>query len=263
MNEVITYGQNYGLTKGIKIFAKSSKRVDATTTVLGLNLKDDAIQFLKDNGFNYVDVKPLAEKHGVNLSLSPYTLKVILFYLYVKNVSTADNVFLCDFTDIFFQKNIFIEKRNKATVFTEGELIGNCPTNSTWINLCYNQDIFGLLKNKEIINGGAILGPRNKCVDLLKEMCLDSSVVIAKIGNYQNIDQAILNKVVYFDAPTYEICGPSFVLNMAHHDKKTPIRVESDYINTHIKAYGSIPAVVHQYDVNKEIEKFINEDFGK
>lgn len=258
-NEIITYGQNYGLTQGIKVFVKSAKACSADVTVLGLNLKADVIDFLKENGVNYVDVEPLAIKCNVDTKLSPYTLKVIFFYLYLKKWCNADNVFLCDFTDIYFQGDIFNYQPAKATVFTEGETIANCPTNSTWINICYNADIFGLLRRHEIINGGAILGLANHCKDLLNEMCLDSAVVISKIGNYQNIDQAILNKVVRFDEPNYNIFGPQSVLNMAHQNQKMKIRI----VYNNIVADEMIPLVIHQYDVNKDVEAFINDKSGK
>lgn len=246
MNEIITYGQNYSLNKGIVNFIKSAVKTGNKVTIIGYNLKQDVLEFIIKNKCNYIDASFLSKKYSVDMSLSPYTLKVILFYLYIKNVSTAENVFLCDFTDVYFNKDIFqYVKPTKPMVFGEGKLIANCETNTTWINLCYNQDIYGLLRKYEIINGGAILGPRSYCTDLLKEMCLDSSVVIGKVGNYPNIDQAILNKVVRFDNYRYEVGPKEAVLNMAQ------IKEQKNWNSK------NVPAVFHQYDGHPDVEGYI------
>jgi len=247
MNEIITYGQNYNLNKGIETFVKSAIKTGSKVTVIGVNLKNDTIKYLTDHNVNYVDALPIATKYNVDLNLSPYTLKVIFFYLYCNKISTADNVFLCDFTDVYFNKDVFKFATSKPMVFGEGQIIHKCQTNTTWINLCYNQDIYRLLLKYEIINGGAILGPRNTCIKLLKEMCLDISIILGKIGNYPNIDQAILNKVVRFDQFRYEIGSKLAVLNMAQIKEQKKWTVDNS------------PAVFHQYDGHPDVEKFINE----
>jgi len=247
MNEIITYGQNYSLNKGIENFINSAVKSGNNPTVIGYNLKQDVLDYLKINNCKFVDAGEMARKYNADLTLSPYTLKVIFFYLYCSKISTADNVFLCDFTDVYFNKNVFDFVSVKPMVFGEGQTIRNCQTNTTWINLCYNQDIYGLLQKYEIINGGAILGWRAQCTDLLKEMCLDTAVILGKVGNYPNIDQAILNKVVRFDQFRYEIGPKTTVLNMAQIKEQ--------------KKWNSknVPAVFHQYDGHPDVERFINE----
>jgi hypothetical protein len=258
MNEIITYGQNYTLNKGIKAFIKSAVKTGNKTTVIGYNLQNDTIKFFKENNVNYVDALPIAAKYNVDLNLSPYTLKVIFFYLYCNKISTASSVFLCDFTDVYFQDDVFKflpKTQGKPTVFIEPEQIANCKTNTTWMNLCYNNDIYNLTRGYEIINGGAILGHRERCAELLKEMCSDISIIIGRVGNYPNIDQAVLNKAVRFDYLRYNIFSWDVVANMAYANVKLPVVIR----NSKIVVGDVIPAVVHQYDVNKDIEKFINE----
>jgi len=259
MNEIITYGQNYSLNKGIKVFIQSAIKTGSKVTVIGCNLKDDVVDYFKNNNVNYVNAHPIAEKYNVDLNLSPYTLKVIFFYLYCSKISTSENVFLCDFTDVYFQGDVFkdfYKTQGKPTVFHEIELIMNCKTNTTWMNLCYNTDIFNLTRGYEIINGGAILGHRERCAELLKEMCSDISIVIGRIGNYPNVDQAVLNKVVRFDYLRYNIWDYNTVANMAYVNVKRTVKIK----NGKIVIDGSIiPVVVHQYDVNKDVERFINE----
>jgi hypothetical protein len=247
MNEIITYGQNYSLNKGITNFIKSAVKTGNRVVIIGYNLQEDVLNYINSSGCVFVDAKVIAKKYNVDITLSPYTLKVIFFYLYCNKISKADNVFLCDFTDVYFNKDIFNFTTSKPTVFGEIVYIRNCQTNTTWINLCYNQDIYGLLQNYEIINGGAILGPRTECVELLKEMCLETSNILGKVGNYPNIDQAILNKVVRFDQFRYEVGPKTAVLNLAQVK-------EQNKWNKH-----NVPAVFHQYDGHVDVENFINE----
>jgi hypothetical protein len=258
MNEIITFGQGYKLNSGIKVFVKSAKNFCDKLTIICSQLDAALLDFLKSQEVNIIDASELASKFNVDISLSPYTLKVIYFYLYVKSVSKSTNVYMCDFTDIYFQKNLFdLIITNKPYVTSENFLINKCQTNTTWINICYNQDIYGLLNRYEILNGGSILGEREGVVSLLKEMCLDMTQIISRVGNYQNIDQASLNKVVYFDKFRYNILANFEIANLAHFGnaqvKLTP---------NNILVNGKQPCVIHQYDVIKSLEQFLYDQFN-
>ena len=259
MNEIVTFGKGYELNNGIKVFAKSAKQVPNTqTTVISIDLSTSTYLFLKQQGVNVVDGKELAARHNVNLSISPYTLKVIFFRLYCKHYTKAENVYFCDFTDVYFQnKNLFEVVTNKNTIYVSGEnqVINNCPVNTTWLNVCYNQDITRLLEKYEILNGGTILGYRESCLILLEEMCKDMAVILGRIGNYQNIDQASLNKCVYFDLPRYTILKNNEILNCAHQEK-LEVKAGKNY-----KLGEFEPYVIHQYDVIKSLEKDLYEQF--
>lgn len=248
MNEIVTFGQGYDLEPGIKVFVKSATKHSDTVTVLGTQITTKLQDFLKEYEVNFVDVQDLAKRYNVNTSLSPYTLKTIYFYLYNKHITKAINVYMCDFTDVFIQKNVFqLINSNKPYVTSENFLIGKCETNTTWLNVCYNADIFNLLAKKEILNGGSILGKRFAVNNLLKEMCNDMMQIINRIGNYQNIDQASLNKTVYFDAFNYNILNKQEILNMAHSSDLTDLRH---------------PYVIHQYDVNKPLMNKLFEKYA-
>lgn len=252
MDEIITYGQGYKLSSGIKVFVKSAKNICSNVTIIASGLTNDLLKFLKDYDINVVDAKEMAKKYNVKVDISPYTLKVIYFYLYCKHYSTASNVYLCDFTDIFFQKNPFDLIQNpKPYITSENYNICNCETNTTWINLCYNSDIYNLLKKYEILNGGSILGNRENTTNLLKEMCLDMTEIISRIGNYQNIDQASLNKTVYFDQKRYNILNNLEIANLAHFSKAKVNYEPMITIN------DKLPYVIHQYDVIKTLESHL------
>lgn len=257
MNEIITYGKGYDLSNGIKTFIKSSKPFCDKLTVICSDLSSSLLRFLEEQNVNVVSSVDIASRFNVDETISPYTLKVIYFYLYAKHLCTSTNVYLCDFTDIYFQKNLFELITNGCTYVTsENQIIKNCQTNSTWLNLCYNSDIFNLLKHKEILNGGSILGSLSSCISTLKEMCNDMGQIISRIGNYQNIDQACLNKVVYFDKRRFNILNKLQIANLAHHST-----AKVEYIKNNISVNEIIPYVIHQYDVIKPLEKFLYEQF--
>jgi hypothetical protein len=258
MNEIITFGHGYDLTDGIKIFVKSAKKFCNRLTIILSDPTDKLKHYLTLNNVNIVNSKELADKHNIQTSISPYTLKVIYFYIYTKFYSTASNVYLCDFTDVYIQKNPFnLIKNTKPYISSENYVIKNCQTNSTWINLCYNKDIYNLLKHFDILNGGSILGNKESCVNLLKEMCADMIQIISRIGNYQNIDQASLNKTVYFDLYRYNILNDFEIFNLAHFSNASVEYGDIIKINKHE------PCIIHQYDVIKELENYLYVQFER
>lgn len=256
MNEIVTFGKGYSLTKGIKVFAKSAKNVpDCKVTIIGIDLSNEVTDFLIKEGINIINGKELATKHNVNLNISPYTLKVIFFRLYCKHYTTAEKIYFCDFTDVYFNGNCnlfdIVNDVKSAYVSSENQIIKNCSTNTTWLNICYNPDITNLLKEKQILNGGTILGYKECCLELLDEMCKDMALIISRIGNYQNIDQASLNKCVYFNETKYTILKNNEILNCAHQGNLNV--TEMTYGNFRLGKYN--PYVIHQYDVIKSLEK--------
>ena len=258
MGEIITYGKGYNLTPGIKVFIKSAIETGNKVTIIGSQLSDDVLKYAKDNGVSIYNSELLSKKYNVQETISPYTLKVIYFFLYCKYISKTDEVYLCDFTDVYFQKNVFkLIKNNKPYVTSENKIINSCETNSTWVNICYNNDIFNLIGKNEILNGGSILGKRESCVYLLDEMCKDMSSIISRIGNYQNIDQASMNKVVYFDLYNHNILRNGEILNSAHSGN-AEVKKENELYSID----GNIPFIIHQYDVIKKIERELYEKYN-
>jgi hypothetical protein len=260
MNEIIVFGQGYKLQPGIKVFVNSAKRFCDKLTILGNNLSEELHAFIAESGVSFIDTQELVKRHNVNKDISPYTLKVIFFYLYCKHYSQATNVYLCDFTDVFIQNNVFeLIQNEKPYVTSENFITQNCQTNSTWLNVCYNQDAYNLLKKYEVLNGGSILGNRISSLQLLKEMCADMTQIISRIGNYPNIDQASLNKVVRFDAFRYNILNNFEIFNLAHFGKST-VEITSD---NKVKIDNKEPYVIHQYDVIKTLETYLYEVYAK
>lgn len=257
MNEIVTFGKGYKLNNGIQVFVKSAKKFCDKLTIICSNLDNKLIDFLNKHKINIIDADEIAKKYNVDNTLSPYTLKVIFFYLYCKHLCNSKQVYMCDFTDLCFRKNLFdLITNEKPYVTSENYKILNCETNTTWINLCYNADIYKLLRNYEILNGGSILGKTEGVVSLLKEMCADMTQIISRIGNYQNIDQASLNKVVYFDKIRYNILSNLEIANLAHYGN-AKVTMNKNKITINDKE----PFVLHQYDVIKTLEQFLYEQY--
>ena len=231
MGEIITYGKGYSLTPGIKVFIKSAIQTGNKVTIIGSQLGADVLKYAEDNNVTIYNSEILSKKYNVNDNISPYTLKVIYFYLYCKHVSKEEDVYLCDFTDVYFQKNVFeLIKNNKPYVTSENKKINTC---------------------------GSILGKRDACLYLLDEMCKDMSSIITRIGNYQNIDQASMNKVVYFDQHNHNILKDGEILNCAHSGNAVTKNVNGIYFINNIASH-----VIHQYDVIKSLEKELYEKYN-
>jgi len=252
MNEIVTFGQGYSFDKMnniIKSFEKNGYNENTKMVFLYKNMIIPSS--VKDKKYiECIDVSGLDIKYGVDTSQSPYVLKVIYFYLYCKHISKANNVFLCDCTDLFINKDPFELVKDKVSVFTETEYIGKCQCNTTQVLIVYNQDILRIIHDKLIINGGLILGERTKCADLLKEMCADTADMIGRRGPYSNPDQAILNKVVYFDELNYHVSKDQSMVNCSHLSRQNHT---VDYKDNKIIINGKIPHVVHQYPCFKNL----------
>lgn len=258
MNEIITFGRGYSLTPGIKVFIKSAREICENVTILSSNLGTNIESYCKDNTTLFYECNELKTQYKVDDNISPYTLKVIYFYLYCKYISKADNVYVCDFTDTYFQKNVFdLVTNNKPYVTTENFLIKNCPTNRTWLSVCYNQDILGLLSKYEIINGtGNLFGNRLAVVEALKEICADIGLIMGRVDGYPTIDQASMNKVVRFDQHRFNVLNQFEIFNLAHFS------TASVSLNPkNIKINNKTPYVIHQHDVIKSLESFLYEQY--
>ena len=251
-NEVITFGKGYSMNDGIKVIVQSVKNVDAQLTVIGVDLDERAIKFITKNNGTYIDGRELAEKHNIDLNLSPYTLKIIFYALYCQKYCKSDNVFICDFTDICFQKDVFELVTDKVTVHSENKQIATCDVNTTWLKICYGDEVYNKIKSNNILNSGTYFGRRSDIIDLLNRMCDSIVRVLNRVGNYLIIDQAAMNVVVYDDPDSFNIREDNMVYNLAHSAKDS-FSVEDKRVSVN----GIQPYVLHQYDVMPKLKEFL------
>jgi hypothetical protein len=221
MNEVLTYAQDYDLVPGATAFVESFLKTQQNSqlTVIFKNLKPGLLDYLKSKSVNLVDATEYDQKYKVT-DLSPYTLKIIYYHLYIKRACKSDNLFVSDFTDVYFLKDPFTLLEDKISVFNEDEIFEKCPTNLTWLKLCYEQSVVSSLLEKTIINSGVVLGSRQNFIEHFSKMVDEIKYVVGRIGNYPTIDQTIHNKVVYTNPEKYSNHSDHRIINFAHYISK-------------------------------------------
>lgn len=201
MNEFIILDKN--LTLDVKPFVANTKQYWDTLTVMSRDVSSDLKTYLEDNNANFVDESNLALQFNVNSLVSSQALKLIYTYLYIKNISTSTNIYLCFHLNLIPQQNPFnIIKNNKPYLLCTNK---NCTHIAPQINACYGSDILNMLHKHELLSGKCIMGNRLAVVDLFKEMVSDMTHIVSRVEKYENVFQSCLNKTVHFDKHRYNI----------------------------------------------------------
>lgn len=242
MNEIIAFGSKYSLNNGIRVFVKSSKLYCDKLTIIVLNIEQNLRDFLEQENVNIIEGSELAQKYNINTNISPFTLKVIFYYLYIKHYTKSKNVFICDITDNYFKGNVFnlLSEDKSIFVASEDNKIKNCDVNGTWIRTCYGEYIYNQIRDKNIINSGTLLGTRDECIAFLDKVTKDCNQILSKIS-YPIIDQAVYNKIVHLNEHKVNIISDGIV-NMSHLKDKTKI---------------DTALVLHQYDIDEKLKQSI------
>ena len=109
---------------------------------------------LKTNKIHFINVFELIKKYNV-ANLTPYNLKPVLFYLFLKELKATNkykNILLTD-VDVIFQDDPFIIYNNSFTnadlvLCEERHFYKDCQTNSIWFKQGYN-DSYNQVKDKK------------------------------------------------------------------------------------------------------------------
>ena len=225
------------------------------------------IPFLTDK-IHLVNFFDLAKKYKV-ASLTPYNLKPVLFYLFLKELKSTGkytNALLSD-VDVIFQADPFARYINE---FKTGLVLGeekhpykDCETNSIWYKQGYGL-YYDSIKDKKILNCGVTIGDINKLIDYQKKVVSELAVVLAR-QNYFAYDQVILNHLTYITQDLKFNILPhlnDFIVHLSQVDD-----VNED-IGLWIKdnkifnpATNTPFTVVHQFDKKLKLKKFITEKY--
>lgn len=159
-----------------------------------------------------------------------------------------ENILLSDARDVFFQADPFSEVEEPLTVFKEPVLIGNCATNSNWINLYYGADCAGRLAGYPVICAGTILGHRKLIMPFLKQFC-DMMLANRSLSGTSlwGLDQCSLNKLVHENQHSFALkfTGNEDGLGATlHHEKKFNVDADGRLLTD----AGHLIRLVHQYD---------------
>lgn len=238
------YEGNTESFKGIEVTIKSLRKVySGQITVLYKNVSSKLLTFLHNYNIETVNCNSLP----VIYQTSAFNNKIIYSYLFLKNNKEklkVANILFCDIGDICFELNPFNLQKPNIYFSLESEQIKNCEINSTWLKICYNQEIFNNIKENIVINSGFILGTYEQVFNLFKNITDEMSKIFSKI-NYPITDQAIVNKLIYQDnTPSY--LGEGDVVNMSQY--KGPINFNDK--------------IIHQYKVNSEFANAIYKKYN-
>jgi hypothetical protein len=229
---------------GIEVTIKSLRDVyTGSIVVLCNNVSTNLLEFLKSYNVEIIN----CNLFNVKYKTSPFNNKIIYTYLFLKSKKEKfnfTNILFCDIGDMYFQINPFKLLNNKIYVSLETDQIKHCPVNREWLKICYGEDITKTIERNIVINSGFILGSYTQLLNLFHNMTKDMSQIFSKI-NYPITDQAILNKLVYYDKLECHL-GKQTVINISQY--KGPLKFGKN--------------IVHQYKVNKELTQAIYQHYG-
>lgn len=188
-------GTNYDFN-GIKVTVKSLREhYKGDIVVLYNGVDASLIHFLNEYDVLCID----CSDYKVLVKTAPYNNKIIYTFMYFDKYQEDYkdyNILCCDISDLYFTENPFNLQQPDIYLSLEDNKIGSCPTNNTWIIICYGSAIAHQMKDEVIINGGIVLGTFNQFFRLYK-LVLDDMAKILTVTNYPVTDQAIINKLVY------------------------------------------------------------------
>jgi hypothetical protein len=216
MNITIALSINYG-RKNVLPFLKSYNKYASGDLYLITDRPDQFTGFEKVKTVNIFD---MAKKYKINLNLTPFNLKPILYYFFLKDFKEDCNVLLTD-VDVIFQEDPFkiLEKVKTDTfiICEEKKLYSECDTNTTWFNMGYSPD-YDKVKDKKILNCGITIGSKESIKDYQKQVAYELQNVLAR-QYYFAYDQVILNVLYYvFNSikPTILTHGNDYIVHLAH-----------------------------------------------
>lgn len=262
MNAAISLSLNFPYTY-LKPYLKSFiDNVDADLFLI-TDLTTDQIA-VTSKKIHIVNFAELAKKYNV-ASLTPYNLKPVLFYLYLKELNKDKkytNALLTD-VDVIFQRDPF-ELYNKDYT-SSGLVLGeerhyykDCQTNSIWYHQGYSST-YDQVKDKKILNCGVTIGPIDSLIEYQKKVANELAIVLAR-QNYFAYDQVILNYFTYVTKNlNFKLLphGNDFIVHLSQEDE---IKDLSLWIKDNIiyNPYTGNPfVIIHQFDKKKGLKEFV------
>jgi hypothetical protein len=247
MNITVALSINYG-RKNLLPFLKSYDKYASGDLYL---ITDRPEQFTGFKKVKTVNIFDMAKKYKVNLTLTPFNLKPILYYLFLKDFKEDCNVFLTD-VDVVFQDDPFkvLDKVPTDTfiICEEKKLYSECDTNTIWFNMGYREH-YDKVVNEKILNCGITLGNIRSVTDYQKQVAHELQKVLAR-QYYFAYDQVILNVLYYVTksiSPTILPHGNEYIVHLAHVDNEE--LTKENVKNALLYASNNEPyPIVHQFN---------------
>lgn len=203
------------------------------------------MQQLKDK---YNNVIGILDDVVCTTHINNHRFIVMKKYLDIDGFFNSKYLFICDFRDVLFQKNIEeynFEEHVDIYGFKEGSWFFSNPCNTYWVkqlDLFLNENIFEALQPLSILCCGTTIGKTEIIKKYVNSMC--DILITHNIS--ENLDQAIHNYMLHLNTLNVNVKLMSnddeFVYNLGC-DHNYHIKENNIYYNN-----GKLPYVVHQYD---------------
>lgn len=223
---------------------------------------------LQSDKIHLINFFELAKKYKV-ASLTPYNLKPILFYLFLKELKASGKytTALLSDVDVVFQADPFQKYLHD---FKTGIILGeerhyykDCETNSIWYKQGYSA-FYDTVKDKKILNCGITIGEIDKLIDYQKKVASELGVVLAR-QNYFAYDQVILNHLTYITNDLNFTILPHLNDYIIHLSQVDDVREDISLWIKENKIFNPITntpfTIVHQFDKKPKLKKFITEKY--
>jgi len=261
-NLVLGLAVDYDLTD-IKAFVKSFRQYNQTDSVV-LFVGQTTSQGFKDflNQHNVKSVTFESFRYS-NTRMNNY--RFIRYIEFLSDNLEFKNVFVTDTRDVVFQDNIFNWcSDNSLNLFLEdpGIALGECIYNRYWTESAYGSDIVSELKDNTILCAGTILGSREQVLELCNRIKIELDILKhTNNHSYQtvNVDQAILNKIVYKDKIDCTLFqNGDLVGTVGQSVTQERAKDIVTLAENKILLNGTAPAVIHQYDRHQALIDFVS-----
>jgi len=254
MNEIVTVFNSQQYNKAVNVFITNSKRYSDKFTAICIDCSAELISFLHETGCSIIDSKELVTKFKITPNSAFCVNKFILAFVYLKHYSESKNVALFSFSDILIQQNIFnlVDKTVKTIciphkIHQHQSLFGS-------INNIYGKYISKILSEHYIETETLFLGTKNNILAFIEEYILEIKNIINKKQFYNEVNYAIIPKIIYFDIDRYSHFNFEHVALEAKHNFELVKAIKFD---------SSTPYIIQNYVKNKPLESVVYEHFSK
>lgn len=255
-NVFISFVSNYGYYE-LQPFIESWKKQKEELYLFFLDLSPWTKNCLEFNGVHLINVDEDLRNGFKDIGL--LRMACVLRFL-SKKMDAIEQVAIVDVRDVVLQNDSFFEKEGVEYLGLNCEAANNnLPIQAEWnTRFFHNEDWRLVYGDSPLINGGVFWGS-------VSEICKFFHMVLnysKDRDTYVGIDQAIMNYIVY-----EKIAKNNIIFSHAKDGNVASINqnlydytIDGEYI---INKNGKAPSIVHQYDRNKLLTKFVNEKYRR
>lgn len=249
----------------IELFIKSALKTGSDVHILYNNINASIINSLsgKYQKAKFISYDSYFSKHNINNTLSPFNLKYIILYLYMKHYlkDQYEYIMFSDVNDVYIQSNPFVKGYNDINAFAERLKIGQCITNALWCVQSYGYKQLTLDYDKPIINSGVVIIKHSCILNFLKEFLGELTKMLGRvkldIGDqvtftyfYNNILKDRKDVTIY-SFPD-EVC-----VHLAQDVEMRDIHERINFKEGKIYYNDIAPCILHQYNRYPTLEQYL------